>query len=276
MIVTARDRSDGIRRATPRLWRGVAASAWFYRALTLVIGAVAWEVSARSVESILIPTFSETVIGFFELGADPRLWEALFISNQALVVGFLIALAIGVPLGLAIGRFPTLEKITNVYLNILLVAPMAAIIPLLIMSLGLGFASRVVLIVLFAILVMVINARTGVRQVDPKLIEMARSFGASEVQVWQRILLPECPPGDHVRHSNQHRPGGGGDGHCRALDGVGRHRGPDPHLPRSLRGRAALRDDHVRHHRGLRSPGRGEMARGARGPIHRAAAEVTR
>lgn len=194
MIVTARDRSDGIRRATPRLWRGVAASAWFYRALTLVIGAVAWEVSARSVESILIPTFSETVIGFFELGADPRLWEALFISNQALVVGFLIALAIGVPLGLAIGRFPTLEKITNVYLNILLVAPMAAIIPLLIMSLGLGFASRVVLIVLFAILVMVINARTGVRQVDPKLIEMARSFGASEVQVWQRILLPGALP----------------------------------------------------------------------------------
>jgi len=192
--MTARGGLGTIRHATPRVWRGVAASPWLYRALTLVIGAVAWEVSARSVESILIPTFLETVDGFVRLGADPRLWEALFISNQALVVGFLIALVIGIPLGLAIGRFPTLERITNVYLNILLVAPMAALIPLLIMSLGLGFASRVVLIVLFAILVMVINARTGVRQVDAKLIEMARSFGASELQIWRRILLPGALP----------------------------------------------------------------------------------
>jgi NitT/TauT family transport system permease protein len=136
----------------------------------------------------------ETAEAVVRLGADPRLWEALLISNQALVVGFAIALAIGVPLGLAIGRFPTLERIANVYLNVLLVAPMAAIIPLLIMSVGLGFASRVILIVMFAILVMVINARTGVRQVDPQLIEMARSFGASEIQLWRRILLPGALP----------------------------------------------------------------------------------
>ena len=192
--MTARGGLETIRHATPRVWRGVAASAWFYRVLTLVIGAVAWEVAARSVESILIPTFTETVAAFISLGGDPRLWNALFISNQALVVGFAIALAIGIPLGLAIGRFPTLERITNVYLNILLVAPMAAIIPLLIMSVGLGFTSRVILIVLFAILVMVINSRTGVRQVDPKLIEMARSFGASEVLIWRKILLPGALP----------------------------------------------------------------------------------
>jgi NitT/TauT family transport system permease protein len=161
---------------------------------TLVIGAAAWEIAARSVDSLLIPTFIETAQGFVQLAFDERLWQALFISNQALVVGFLIALAIGIPLGLAIGRFPTLERVTNVYLNILLVSPMAAIIPLLIMSVGIGFASRVILIVMFSILVMVINARTGVRQVDPSLIDMARSFGASETQIWRRILLPGALP----------------------------------------------------------------------------------
>ncbi len=174
--------------------RGIASSKLPYRLATLAIGAVAWEIAARSVDSLLIPTFLETVQGFVALGFDERLWKALFISNQALVVGFLIALVIGVPLGLAIGRFPTLERITNVYLNILLVSPMAAIIPLLIMSTGIGFTSRVILIVMFSILVMVINARTGVRQVDPSLIDMARSFGASEVQVWRKILLPGALP----------------------------------------------------------------------------------
>jgi ABC-type nitrate/sulfonate/bicarbonate transport system permease component len=192
--MTARDATRTLGSATSRIWRDVASSAWFYRLLTLVIGAVAWEVAARSVDSLLIPTFMGTVEGFVQLAGDPELWEALFISNQALVVGFVIALALGIPLGLAIGRFPTLERVTNVYLNILLVAPMAAIIPLLIMSFGLGFTSRVILIVMFAILVMVINARTGVRQIDPKLIEMARSFGASELAIWRRILLPGALP----------------------------------------------------------------------------------
>lgn len=176
------------------MWRGATSSTLFYRLLTLVIFATAWEVAARSVESLLIPTFLETAQGFVSLAFDPRLWEALFISNQALVVGFSIALLIGIPLGLAIGRFPTLERVTNVFLNILLVSPMAAIIPLLIMSVGIGFTARVILIVMFAVLVMIINARTGVRQVDPKLIEMARSFGASELQIWRRILLPGATP----------------------------------------------------------------------------------
>jgi len=192
--VAARDDSVITGRVTPRIWRGVTSSKLFYRILTLVIGAAAWELAARNIDSLLIPTFLETMEGVVRLGLGPDLWEALFISNQALVVGFLIALAIGVPLGLAIGRFPTLEKVTNVYLNILLVSPMAAIIPLLIMSVGLGFASRVILIVMFSILVMVINARTGVRQIDPRLIDMARSFGASEVQIWRKILLPGAFP----------------------------------------------------------------------------------
>lgn len=192
-MMAAGSRSTSRDVAPPR-WRGATSSTLFYRLLTLVIFATVWEVAARSVESLLIPTFFETVQAFAGLAVDPRLWEALFISNQALVVGFAIALVLGIPLGLAIGRFSTLERVTNVFLNILLVSPMAAIIPLLIMSVGIGFASRVILIVLFAVLVMIINARTGVRQVDPKLIEMARSFGASELQIWRRILLPGAMP----------------------------------------------------------------------------------
>lgn len=165
-----------------------------YRLLTLVVLAVAWEVFARMVGGLLIPTFLETAAGLGSLLTDPEFWTALVISNQALVVGFAVSVLLGVPIGLAMGRFRAMEQASDPYMNILLVTPMAAVIPLLVMSVGIGLASRVVLVVLFAIPMIVANARTGVRQVDPSLIEMARTFGASERSIWWRILIPGALP----------------------------------------------------------------------------------
>ena len=92
------------------------------------------------------------------------------------------------------GRFRGAEQFTDVYVNILIVTPMAALIPLLLMSLGFTLASRVILVTLFAITMVIVNSRAGVRQVDVALLEMARSFGASEWQIWRRVLLPAALP----------------------------------------------------------------------------------
>jgi NitT/TauT family transport system permease protein len=75
------------------------------------------------------------------------------------VLGFAISAGIGVPLGLAIARYRRLEAIVDPYLNIMLVTPMAALIPILLMSLGFGIASRVVLVVVFSIPVIIVNTR---------------------------------------------------------------------------------------------------------------------
>lgn len=165
-------------------------SAWTYRLIVLIILGGAWEIAARSAKILLVPTFSGTVGGVVQLLLDPHVWEAFFISNQALVLGFFIAVALGVPLGLAAARYRQVEGFVDPYLNILLVTPMAALIPILLMSLGIGLASRVFLVVVFSIPVIIVNSRAGVRQVDPSLIEMATSFGAGERQVWRKILLP--------------------------------------------------------------------------------------
>jgi len=180
--------------ASSAIAQRVAASHTTYRVLTFALFAAAWEVYASQARSLLIPRFSETVIGFFTLLTDRHFWEALVISNQSLVLGFSIAVVLGIPLGLAMGRFQAAERAVDVYLNILLVTPMAALIPILLMSLGLTLASRVVLVVLFSIVMVIVNSRAGVRQVDPSLIEMARSFGASERQIWWRVLLPGSLP----------------------------------------------------------------------------------
>ncbi len=165
-----------------------------YQLLTFAVFATGWELYARARGGLLLPGFTETVRATAGLLGEAELWRALYVSNQALVLGFALAVVVGVPLGIALGRFPLLERYADVHLNILLVTPMAALIPLLVMSVGVGTASRVVLVALFAVVMVIVNSRAGVRQVDPALIEMARSFGAGERTVWARILLPAALP----------------------------------------------------------------------------------
>jgi NitT/TauT family transport system permease protein len=62
------------------------------------------------------------------------------------------------------------------------------------MSVGIGFEARVFVVTLFTIIVLIVNAQAGVREADPSLIDMARSFGASEVAMWRSVLLPGSVP----------------------------------------------------------------------------------
>ena len=165
------------------------------RLVTFVLFAVSWQLFADAAGGLLIPTFTETLVALGGLFSNPELWEGLVVSNQALVIGFAASILIGIPLGLLMGRFRTLEQVSDPYINIMLVTPMAAVIPLLVMSVGVGLASRVVLVVLFALPMVIVNTQAGVRQVDDRLIEMARSFGATEREIWWRILLRGAMPG---------------------------------------------------------------------------------
>lgn len=162
--------------------------------LTLALFGGAWEVLARQRDSMLIPTFTETLGSLSALLVSPMLWQALAISNVALLLGFGLSLITGIPLGLAIGRYRILEGLVNPYLTIFLTVPIAGFVPLLLITLGIGLEARVSIVYMFAIVVLVANCRVGVRQVDTTLIEMARSFGASELTIWRRILLPASMP----------------------------------------------------------------------------------
>jgi NitT/TauT family transport system permease protein len=166
-----------------------------YRIATLVILLALWELGSSASTSLLIPSFSDTARALADLLTDPEMWAALATSNQALVLGFTASLVLGIPLGLAMGRMRRVEAFSDFYLGVLLVTPMAAIMPLLIMATGLGLTSRAILVTLSSIVVVIANTRAGLRQVDPRLIEMGRSFQASELQQWRRIIIPGSFPG---------------------------------------------------------------------------------
>lgn len=182
------------RRSLPALWARVGASPWTYRLLALAIFGLLWELYATYANSMLIPLFSGTVEGMFELVRNPEIWSAFVTSNEAFVIGFAVSL-VGIPIGFAMARFSIVDRASAPYMSILLVTPTAALIPILIIAFGLGLVSRVIIVVLFTIPYLIVNSAAGVRKVDPSLLDMARSFGASERRIWWRILLPGALPG---------------------------------------------------------------------------------
>jgi NitT/TauT family transport system permease protein len=123
-----------------------------------------------------------------------KLLENLVMSLWTLAAGFLLAVALGVIIGVLMGRFSQVEHFLDLYINALMSAPTTAFVPLLIMWFGLGVESRIAVVFLFAFFVIVINTMTGVKQVDRIFVEMARSFGAKELEVFFKVVLPAAMP----------------------------------------------------------------------------------
>src|SRR4029434_4120866 len=105
-----------------------------------------------------------------------------------------LAVILGIIVGLLMGRFREVEHFLDLYINASMSAPMTAFVPVLILWFALGVESRIAVVFLFAVFVIVINTMTGVKQVDRTFLEMARSFGAKETEVFYKIILPAAMP----------------------------------------------------------------------------------
>lgn len=162
-------------------------------ALALFLGA--WQLAGNDTIGLLFPTFGRTLAAFWDLVSDGTLQIALLITNQTLVAGFLIMLVVGVPLGIVTARIPIMDRIVTPYLTFLVAIPMIALIPVVQALLGLTFAARVTVVVMFGIPYVIINTAVAVRRVDPVLTEMAVSFGAHRWSVLRDVVLPAAVPG---------------------------------------------------------------------------------
>jgi ABC-type nitrate/sulfonate/bicarbonate transport system permease component len=167
---------------------------WILRICVFAVVLGLWDMFVRYSQNFLLPTSNEMASAFFRLSLDSRFWGALLISNQALVLGYAVSVLVGIPLGLIAGRVPWMDRLLNPYVGVLLAMPVAPLIPIVIIALGLGLSARVFIVVLFAFVFITVNTRAGVRNVDYTLIEMAKSFGASESQIWRRIVIPGALP----------------------------------------------------------------------------------
>lgn len=156
--------------------------------------AVLWEVAGRAMNSTLIPPLSQIGAAWWKLLSSGKLLANLSMSLTTLAIGFSLAMLFGIVLGLLMGRFRAVEHFLDLYVNALMSAPSTAFVPVFILWFGLGVESRIAVVFLFAVFVIIINTMTGVKQVDTVLVEMARSFGAREREIFFKIMLPAALP----------------------------------------------------------------------------------
>lgn len=159
----------------------------------MTLGAI-WEIAGRSGNAHLLPPLSKVIAAWIALLVSGELFRALATSFQALALGFVLSVLLGVPLGLLMGRYRRLDSFLELYMTALLAVPMISFIPFLVIAFGLGLQSRVWIVFLFAFVIIAINTAAGVRHVDPTLTEMARSFGARESELFVKVILPAALP----------------------------------------------------------------------------------
>lgn len=171
--------------------------------LPLIVGAAGigyWQAttSGHRTGSLLIPSFTEFASALGRLLGKGEFWHAAWTSESALLVAFGLAVAIGVPFGLLIGRHRRFDAFISGWVDIGVVTPTAVLMPMIIIIFGPTFWARVSVMFLFALTFVIIPCRTASMTVSDPLLSMARSYGANRIRLWREIIVPACAPGIFV------------------------------------------------------------------------------
>lgn len=167
---------------------------WVITAGTIVVLLAAWEYFGRNVNPIFGSYPSAIAVAFWEMLKSGEIVTALFVSLQSFVVGFAAAVVVGVPLGLLVGRFRVVEAAIGVLVTGGYAMPLVALVPLLVLWLGLGFVVKASVVFLMSVFPICINTWLGVKAVPKTLIEVGRSFVAPDLVILRRIVLPATIP----------------------------------------------------------------------------------
>lgn len=170
---------------------------YVYRAVTiasLLVLLVAWEVFGRRMNPIFASYPTAIAQSFRDQVADGTLGTALVDSLKPLMLGYLIAAAAGVPIGLMLGRYRIVEAAFGIYVTGGYAMPMVAFIPLMILWFGLGFTVKVAVVVVMTVFPIVISTWAGVKAVPKSLVEVGKSFMAGETAIMRKIILPATIP----------------------------------------------------------------------------------
>lgn len=128
------------------------------------------------------------------LGRDPVFWNHMAVSGTEFILGFALAVVVGVPLGILMGWYRRLNALLDPFVSALYATPRIALIPLIVIWFGIGIGSKIAVIFLSTVFPILINTITGVRTVDRDFIKVARSYCASDSQLFMTVVLPSSVP----------------------------------------------------------------------------------
>ncbi|MEI8274463.1 MAG: ABC transporter permease [Hyphomicrobiales bacterium] len=162
--------------------------------LSIAAGIAIWEIAGRSTSQAFMVPFTTTIVQLWELVQSGVFIRQFLDSAELFMTGFVLALAVGMPLGMLLARVRVLRIGVEPYIMILYATPMVALIPFILSMMGFGFAPKVLVVFLFAVFPVIYNTVEGARSIKPELIEVAQSFRSTEWALWRDVMVPYTLP----------------------------------------------------------------------------------
>jgi ABC-type nitrate/sulfonate/bicarbonate transport system permease component len=129
-----------------------------------------------------------------ELFRSGEIWNDLYVSGVEFFWGFILSVVVGIPFGIAVGWYKRAAYIFDPFVNAMNATPRVALLPLIIIWLGIGILSKVGIIFLGSVFPLMINTRDGVKTTPVNLLNAAKSFGASQWQIFGSVVFPSTLP----------------------------------------------------------------------------------
>jgi NitT/TauT family transport system permease protein len=170
-----------------RLALGAASVIGFVGGWELLLAVVPWD-------PFFITTPSRIAVAVREQLLGGPLWRDIAVSAQAFGAGMVAAVLVGIPVGAVMGWRRRAEYALDPLLTALYASPLIALAPLLIITVGVGITAKALLVFLLAVFPFVFNTFAGVRSTDPVLVNVVRSFGGTERDLYTKVILPSVVP----------------------------------------------------------------------------------
>jgi len=166
------------------------------RSIAIITLLAVWELLPRLhlVEPAFLPPLSEVLTTGWQLVRSGELFSHVRASLSRSLLGFALAIISGVPLGLLMGWYKGFERTVSPLLEALRNTASLALLPVFILLLGIGEASKISLIVYACSWPILLNTLSGVRNVDPLLVKFGRTMGLSPLQLFRKVILPAAVP----------------------------------------------------------------------------------
>ena len=176
---------------------------WYQRSLSLIaryglleLFFSGWQIASTAgwLNAAIIPPLDKIFIALWNGITQGALLGDITISLQRAGLAFAAAIVVGIPLGLFMGQIRPLEQALDPILQLFRQTSALALYPIFILLLGLGETSKVFVIFWAALFPILLSTISGVKEVDTKLLEMARTFGAGRMTLFYRVIVPASVP----------------------------------------------------------------------------------
>ena len=155
-----------------------------------------WQVGADAgvVDKLFFSSPADIAVAGWNEVQNPRFWEDVRVSTWELFVGSALAMLVSIPLGLLIGWYRRLNYAADPWLNFANALPRAALVPIVVLTAGLGVEMKIVVVFLGGVFTIMVATVEGVRTVERQLLDVARSFRASQRRIFSSLVIPGTLP----------------------------------------------------------------------------------